>query len=271
MKISALAIAFFVAGTTAQFLDESPRYLQETTSSVAFSSTLACGGCIRGGNIFCSKNGNSPICCKTATDCATQIADKTFTCSNTVSSQFNRLVKICAKNQPAGCGGKTNINLNSVGENQQINATAIPVGASCSYRVMSKCGFPAFDLNNTNIDVTVINQAGGSDTTVDDLPDNATLSASDVAVPKVANGALSYISGNPTTKDATCGKMRKMFVTVTNVPPTVTNGTRLLQSSAQSFSLSFSAVDGPAATTSGALAMMANMLVLVASVLYFAF
>jgi hypothetical protein len=97
------------------------------------------------------------VCCQTATQCATQIADKTFTCSNAISSQFNKLIKICSKNQPAGCGGKTNINLNSVGENQQINITSIPVGASCSYRVMSKCGFPAFEVNDTNIDVTVIN------------------------------------------------------------------------------------------------------------------
>jgi hypothetical protein len=118
MKIHALAIAFIIAGTTAQFLEnELPRYLQETTSSIAFSSTLACGGCIRGGNIFCSKNGQSPICCQTATQCATQIADKTMTCSSNINSQFNRLVKICSRNQPAGCGSKTNINLNSLGEN----------------------------------------------------------------------------------------------------------------------------------------------------------
>ena len=93
---------------------------------------------------------------------------------------------------------------------------------------MSKCGFPSFDLDNTNIDVSVINQAGGSET-VDDLPDNSTLSAYDVAVPRVGkNGKMSYVSGNPTTKDGTCGKMRKMFVTITNIPPTVSNSTRLL-------------------------------------------
>jgi hypothetical protein len=56
MKIQALALAFLIAGTTAQFL-ELPRNLQESTSTISFSSTLPCGGCIRGGNIFCSKNG----------------------------------------------------------------------------------------------------------------------------------------------------------------------------------------------------------------------
>lgn len=210
------------------------------------------------------------MCCQTAAQCATQIADKTFTCSNSVSSQFNRLIKICSKNQPAGCGSKTNINLNSLGEKQQIDATAIPVGASCSYRVMSKCGFPAFDLNNTNIDVTVINQAGGSET-VDDLPDNATLSASDAAVPRAANGVVSYIAGNPTEKDASCGKMRKMFVTVTNVPPAATNSTRLLQAGAQSFSLAFTATDGPVASSSSVVSVVAKFVVVLSSLIYLAF
>jgi hypothetical protein len=98
MKFQIIALAFVIAGTAANFLDSESRFLQETNSTIAFSSTLACGGCIRGGNIFCSKNGNTPVCCKTATECATQIADKTFTCSNAINSQFNKLVKICSKN-----------------------------------------------------------------------------------------------------------------------------------------------------------------------------
>ena len=134
---------------------------------------------------------------------------------------------------------------------------------------MSKCGFPAFDLNNTNIDVSVINQAGGSET-VDDLPDNANLTATDAAVPKAVNGKISYISGNPTAKDAACGKMRKMFVTVTNVPPTVSNSTRLLQS-VQSFALTFSSTDGPADTTSSAFTLITSLALVFASLIYLAF
>jgi len=280
MKYSALAVAFIIAGTTAQFLDvEQPRYLQETTASVNFTATLPCGGCVRGGNIFCSKNGLTPVCCQTATQCATQIADKTFTCTNGVGSQFNRLVKVCAKNQPNTCG-KTNINLNSLGENQQINATNIPVGASCSYRVMSKCGFPAFDLNNTNLDVTVINQGekGGATEVVEDLPDNATLSVEEVAIPRVdKNGKLRFTAGNPKAKDESCGKMRKMFVTITNIPPAPSNTSRLLQTAAPAtFSLTFTSTDGSealadAAPTSSAFTVMTNFVVLIASLVYFAF
>ena len=99
MKCSAFAVAFIIAGTTPQFLDiEQPRYLQETTASINFTANLPCGGCIRGRYIFCSKNGVTPVCCQIATQCATQIADKTFTCTNGVGSQFNRLVKVCSMN-----------------------------------------------------------------------------------------------------------------------------------------------------------------------------
>ena len=133
---------------------------------------------------------------------------------------------------------------------------------------MSKCGFPAFDLNDTNIDVSVINQAGGSET-VEDLADNANLTGTDAAVPRAVNGKISYISGNPTAKDDTCGKMRKMFVTVTNVPPTVSNSSRLLQTG-QSFSLTFTSTDGPA-TTSSAFTLISSLALVFASFIYIAF
>jgi hypothetical protein len=140
---------------------------------------------------------------------------------------------------------------------------------------MSKCGFPAFEIDNANIDVSVINQAGGNET-VDDLPDNTNLSASDVALPKVgANGKIKYVAGNPNAKDASCGKMRKMFVTVTNLPvDNTTNSTapkRTLQ--AASFSINFQATDGPIeAESSSAISMIMNAsFAVLASLLYFAF
>ncbi len=145
---------------------------------------------------------------------------------------------------------------------------------------MSKCGFPAFEIDNPNIDVSVINQAGGNENAVDDLPDNATLSANDVAAPRSTNGKITYVSGNPTGKDATCGKMRKMFVTVTNIPvANTTNSTnstapkRLLQ--ATTFSINFQATDGPIATggdSSNAISMiMSASFAVLASLIYIAF
>lgn len=137
---------------------------------------------------------------------------------------------------------------------------------------MSKCGFPAFEIDNANIDVSVINQAGGNDNTVDDLADNATLSASEVAAPRVGpNGKIIYVSGNPDTKDATCGKMKKMFVTVTNLPvANSTNSTRILQA-ATSFAINFQATDGPIATSGAISMMMSASLAIIASLIFIAF
>ncbi len=73
MKTQVLSLTLLVVGAVA-FLENEPRMLQETNSTtIAFASTLQCGGCIRGGNIFCA--GPSPakpsICCRNAAECAT--------------------------------------------------------------------------------------------------------------------------------------------------------------------------------------------------------
>ena len=101
MRFAAIAAALLVAGTTANFLEFESRLLMETNSTtVAFASTLACGGCIRGGNIFCLGSGTKVNkCCRTPAECSVEIADKAYTCSNSITSQFNRLFKVCSKSQ----------------------------------------------------------------------------------------------------------------------------------------------------------------------------
>ena len=86
MRIVYLAAAFLVAGTTANFLDFDTRILEETNSTtIPFAPTLACGGCVRGGNVFCLGSGNKVNkCCRTVAECAAEIADKAYTCTNTV-------------------------------------------------------------------------------------------------------------------------------------------------------------------------------------------
>ena len=114
---------------------------------------------------------------------------------------------------------------------------------------MSKCGFPAFDVNGTNIDVTVIKQEGKAET--EDVADNETLPASAVAIPRASNGKISFNSGAGQASDSTCGKMRKLFVTITNIPPTPAgNSTRLLQTGSN-LAITFSATTGSTSTDSG--------------------
>jgi hypothetical protein len=166
-----------------------------------------------------------------------------MTCSNTVKSQFNRLYSVCSKVQSSSCG-KTLVNLQSVGASDRINITSLAVGQSCSYKVMTKCGLPAFDINNTNIDVTVIQQQGKDENT--DFNANDTIPDSDTAIIKPRDGQIKYTFGNNTEKDSTCDKMRKMFVTITNVAPSA-NATRILQTSS-SLSINFYSTDGSASS-----------------------
>ena len=108
---------------------------------------------------------------------------------------------------------------------------------------MSKCGFPAFDITGANVDVTVIRQRDGKAET-EDVGDNETLSSDQVAIPRSKNGKISFNGGNGRKKDATCGKMRKLYVTITNIPPLPeTNSTRLLQTTSN-LAISFTASEG---------------------------
>ena len=195
MRIALLSAALLIAGSTANFLEFESRSLMETNSTtIPFASTLACGGCIRGGNIFCLGSGAKVNkCCRTAAECSVEIADKAYTCSNAITSQFNRLFKICSKGQSTAVCGKANVNLMAINASDAINVTALAPGSSCSYRVMSKCGFPAFDVTGANIDVTVLKEEKKGEN--EDVADNETVSHDQVAIPKQNNGKISFNAG----------------------------------------------------------------------------
>lgn len=113
---------------------------------------------------------------------------------------------------------------------------------------MSKCGFPALEMTGANIDVTILKVEGKPE--AEDLADNETVSSDQSVLPKQQNGKLSFNAGAG-QRDDSCGKMRKIYVTLTNIPPTnTTNSTRILQAAAQNMQLTFSASAGDSATSS---------------------
>ena len=109
---------------------------------------------------------------------------------------------------------------------------------------MSKCGFPAFDVAGANIDITVLKSENKAET--DDVGDSEVVSSDQVAVVRQKDGKIAYNAGTG-QNDITCGKMRKLYVTVTNIPPTPEAGTRILQA-AQNLQLTFSASAGTASS-----------------------
>ncbi len=155
-----------------------------------------------------------------------------------MKSQFNRLYSTCNRVQSTAVCGKSFINLEAVGNNDKVDISNLTAGASCAYKVFSKCGFPAFDINATNIDVAVISQAGKDSNT--DMGDNDTFSGNEAAVVRPKNGKIDFVFNGTSEKDAECGKMRKMFVVITNIPATTG---RILQT-AGNYAITFSATAG---------------------------
>lgn len=107
-----------------------------------------------------------------------------------------------------------------------LNITNLTVGQSCSYKVTSKCGFPAFDIDNPNIDVTIIKKEGKDKNDNNDLLSNDTLADTDTESAKSSGGKIKFDYGKGLAKDTTCGRTRKIYVTLTNIASA--NGTRIL-------------------------------------------
>ena len=130
---------------------------------------------------------------------------------------------------------------------------------------MSKCGFPAFEATGANIDVTVLKQEGKGET--EDVADNETISNDQVAIPGQSNGKITFNAGSGQS-DTTCGKMRKLFVTITNIP--VANTTRILQTTAPaSLALTFSASTGDATSSASSLVYGALLALMTLAVMAF--
>jgi hypothetical protein len=133
---------------------------------------------------------------------------------------------------------------------------------------MSKCGFPAFDVTGANVDVTVIKQDGKAET--EDVADNETVSSTQVAIPRQVGGKISFNAGAG-LNDGTCGKMRKLFVTITNIPPSpVANSTRLLQTGTN-LAITFTASSGDSAASSSAISLFYGTFVALVSLIMLAF
>lgn len=129
---------------------------------------------------------------------------------------------------------------------------------------MSKCGFPAFDVTGGHVDVTVIKQEGKAE--AEDVADNETLSSTQVAIPRYVGGKISFNAGAG-QNDGTCGKMRKLFVTITNIHYSpVANSTRLLQTGTN-LAISFSASSGDAASSSASSLFYGTFIALVSFIM----
>ena len=141
LAIAYSANAEFLQGfTDERVLQSSQKYYGDNVT-IAFSLTLGCGACIRGGYIFCYKGVEGSImtttlstsnykCCKTATDCARYYTDSTYTCSNTYED--STLAKFSCPFMKQECGDTDTLVINNIGDTQNITMK-INTGSSCFY------------------------------------------------------------------------------------------------------------------------------------------
>lgn len=128
----------------------------------AYSAELKCGSCISSGFNFCVQGtdgqvfeeGVRPVatCCQDGA-CA-EATDATYTCSSTYSD-IDYALTFCPQPKKK-CGEKHEIEYSETGA-ESVTVTNLTVGETCTYKVKSNCGSPAFKANGTkNVNITYI-------------------------------------------------------------------------------------------------------------------
>jgi len=110
-----------------RYLQQNPPALPEEypeNVNITYSSTLACGACVRGGYIYCYKGSEGEVqntapaaanqkCCQTEASC-TEATNTAWSCSNLYTDKtFGK--NVCPFIKPY-CGNSSTITLNNVGE-----------------------------------------------------------------------------------------------------------------------------------------------------------
>jgi hypothetical protein len=138
--------------------------------------------------------------------------------------EFNSLFNFCGRLQANATCGNNTIFIDSIGNKTEMAIEALKFGESCTYQVVSKCGYPKIEIDRTDLDVVVASIPKFSDIKYDsptfDLSQfgkefTRALSQAKDAV----NGKLSYTFGKGTNQvtNATCGDDRTIVITVTNL------------------------------------------------------
>ena len=131
--------------------------LGAASATITFDASLKCGKCIKGGFVFCTKGGDGEVvaddgkgvpaaatCCEDSTEAkCSVIKDTAYTCSNTYTDAD--LARSMCPFREKSCGKKKTIEFTDTTDAAvDIAPTAMVAGETCSYKVKSKKGSPAF-------------------------------------------------------------------------------------------------------------------------------
>jgi len=134
--------------------------LDETNIKIDFSYNLTCAACIRGGYFFCDSNKQTTgeeKCCSSIFDpgCLTDFSILKCMDNMWKEDSFNSLFNFCGSIQAnATCGNQT-LYLDSLGNMTEFKINALQFGESCTYAIVSNCGYPKIIIDKTDLDVVV--------------------------------------------------------------------------------------------------------------------
>lgn len=134
--------------------------LDETNIQINFNYNLTCAACIRGGYFYCDAKKQTvgdEKCCQSLFDPNCLQDFSILKCMDNLwkEDSFNSLFNFCGSLQAkATCGNQT-LYLDSLGNMTEFKINALQFGESCTYAVVSNCGYPKIVINQTDIDVVV--------------------------------------------------------------------------------------------------------------------
>lgn len=220
--LASLAVATSEQARYLGFEDFAMQTLDETNVVIHFNSTLPCGACLRGGYVFC--NSTTPTCCEPTDITCIKCLIETW------KDPVNTLINMCGSIQAKAQCGNNSIFIDTLSNSTDINIDYLNFGESCTYRLISNCGYPKIEINQTGVDVVVASLQNSS--LWSPLDNNFSFQKQLTQTLKAINGAISYTYGGDDglTPDTSCNNNRTIFVTITNVNQGTTLATsRLLQ------------------------------------------
>jgi hypothetical protein len=130
--------------------------------TIPFNATLGCGGCIKGGYIYCipGAEGSDPaswgsskaICCKDNNTCPA-LSNNTYNCSNKYTSPI--LAKAMCPFRKASCGNNSAFGFDNTGESQSITIN-LTEGETCTYMVQTMCGVPSVEVAESSANFSAV-------------------------------------------------------------------------------------------------------------------
>jgi hypothetical protein len=136
---------------------------------------------------------------------------------NLWKDKFNSLFNFCGSVQASATCGNQTVYLEKIGDTVNFNISILTYGDSCTYGIISNCGYPKIQVNATGLDVVVASLQNssmwkfGNKYFQFDQKLTKTL--------KAVNDKMKYVfgEGNNEVEDDKCGVNRTIIITISNL------------------------------------------------------